>query len=213
MGMGRKILRFGPSIAFLRTFIVNLQTLAKGQQKEPTHIFVLRTLSALWLAGYFWLDHYLWLFRVSSIITLDGHRQKLVPKDQMRILQRFELASGHHHRPNQKSLPLFQPSTLQFYFRTAKAKAKNLNHLSSILPDCLSIYLLPFLSLTLELYLLSLLEFSDRLLRLSLCTSYGLDHLSSINLLSSKRQHQHLNEQKHPQKHQILTFERTFLDL
>lgn len=64
MAMSRKILRFGPSIATSKTFILNTIELIKGQNKESTPIFVLKTLSALWIAMFFVCDHYLWLFRV-----------------------------------------------------------------------------------------------------------------------------------------------------
>ena len=65
MGMTRKVLRFGPSIQF-RTFILNTLDLLKANNKENTLIFITRTLSALWLSGYFIFDHYLWLFKVAS---------------------------------------------------------------------------------------------------------------------------------------------------
>lgn len=64
MALARKILRFGPSIACVRTVILNTMELIKGVNKEATPIFILRTLSALWIALYFICDHYLWLFRV-----------------------------------------------------------------------------------------------------------------------------------------------------
>ena len=64
MGLARKVLRFGPSINCLKTFILNIIQLSKGQNKEPTPIFVLKTLSALWIATFFICDHYLWCFRV-----------------------------------------------------------------------------------------------------------------------------------------------------
>jgi hypothetical protein len=64
MALARKILRFGPSISCLRTFILNTIELIKGTNEEATPVFILRTLSALWIAGYFICDHYLWLFRV-----------------------------------------------------------------------------------------------------------------------------------------------------
>lgn len=65
MAIARKILRFGPSIAQVKTFILNTIDLIKQQNKESTPIFILKTLSALWIAMFFVCDHYLWLFRVN----------------------------------------------------------------------------------------------------------------------------------------------------
>jgi hypothetical protein len=64
MALARKILRFGPSINCVKTFILNTLQLIKGQNKESTPIFILKTLSALWIAIFFVCDHYLWLYRV-----------------------------------------------------------------------------------------------------------------------------------------------------
>ena len=64
MSMARKVLRFGPSIAQVKTFITNTIQIIQGSNKESTPIFVLRTLSALWISLFFVCDHYLWLFKV-----------------------------------------------------------------------------------------------------------------------------------------------------
>ena len=64
MAMARKVFRFGPSIVTTRTFILNVIELIKQQNKESTPIFILKTLSALWIALFFVCDHYIWLFRV-----------------------------------------------------------------------------------------------------------------------------------------------------
>lgn len=72
MAMTRKILRFGPSISSLRTVIVNVKELINGENKDSPHIHVLKTLSALLIAGFFILDHYIWLFRVNSYLTIKG---------------------------------------------------------------------------------------------------------------------------------------------
>lgn len=68
MAIARKILRFGPSIAMVKTFILNTIELINRQNKESTPIFFLKTLSALWIAMFFLCDHYLWLYRVLFII-------------------------------------------------------------------------------------------------------------------------------------------------
>ena len=67
MGLARKVLRFGPSINCVKTFILNTIQLINGLNQEPTPIFVLKTLSALWISMYFVCDHYLWLFKVILI--------------------------------------------------------------------------------------------------------------------------------------------------
>ena len=64
MSLARKILRFGPSIVQVRTVIFNIIELVQGTNKEATHIFILRTFSALWISMFFVCDHYLWLFKV-----------------------------------------------------------------------------------------------------------------------------------------------------
>lgn len=69
MALARKILRFGPSINCVKTFILNTITLVKQENKESTPIFILKTLSALWIALFFVCDHYLWLFRVHSCLS------------------------------------------------------------------------------------------------------------------------------------------------
>lgn len=65
MSLARKVLRFGPSINQVKTVILNTLTLLQGAHKESTPIFVLRTLSALWISFFFVCDHYLWLFKVN----------------------------------------------------------------------------------------------------------------------------------------------------
>ena len=64
MSMTRKVLRFGPSINMIKLVINNLKAIATGDYKEPLNIFILRTLSSLFLAMFFICDHYLWLFSV-----------------------------------------------------------------------------------------------------------------------------------------------------
>jgi len=64
MSLARKILRFGPSINCVRTFIVNTIQIIEGKNLESTPVFALKTLSALWIALFFVSDHYLWLFKV-----------------------------------------------------------------------------------------------------------------------------------------------------
>ena len=64
MSLARKILRFGPSIAQVRTVIFNVMELVKGTNKESTPLFVVKTLSALWISFFFVCDHYLWLYKV-----------------------------------------------------------------------------------------------------------------------------------------------------
>lgn len=64
MSLARKILRFGPSIAQVRTVILNVMELVKGTNKESTPLFVVKTLSALWISFFFVCDHYLWLYKV-----------------------------------------------------------------------------------------------------------------------------------------------------
>jgi hypothetical protein len=64
MAIARKVLRFGPSINTTKTFILNTLQIIQRQNKESTPIFILKTLSAFWIALFFLCDHYLWLFRV-----------------------------------------------------------------------------------------------------------------------------------------------------
>lgn len=66
-GMGRKILRFGPSIIILQTIINNLKTLAAGKSKEPSIILMLRTLSQFFVGMFFICDHYIWLFKMGLV--------------------------------------------------------------------------------------------------------------------------------------------------
>ena len=70
MSMTRKVLRFGPSINMIKLVINNLQAIATGNYKEPLNIFILRTLSALFLAMFFICDHYLWLFSVIKYLKI-----------------------------------------------------------------------------------------------------------------------------------------------
>lgn len=66
MGMTRKVLRFGPSINTIKVALTNLQIIASGKCKEPLHIFILKTMSAIFLGMFFICDHYLWLFQVKN---------------------------------------------------------------------------------------------------------------------------------------------------
>ncbi len=63
-GMTRKVLRFGPSITLVKTIINNLIALTKKNYTEPTHMLVLKTLSAFFLSWFIVLDHYTWLVKV-----------------------------------------------------------------------------------------------------------------------------------------------------
>ena len=63
-GMTRKVLRFGPSITLVRTIYNNLMSLLKGTYSEPTHMLILKTLSAFFLSWFIVLDHYVWLVKV-----------------------------------------------------------------------------------------------------------------------------------------------------
>jgi hypothetical protein len=65
-GMTRKVLRFGPSITLVRTIIANVKALLTGAHTEPTHMLVLKTLSAFFLSWFIVLDHYVWLVKVPS---------------------------------------------------------------------------------------------------------------------------------------------------
>ena len=64
VGMGRKILRFGPSIATIKTILINIKNIADGKINEPLPIVILKTLSAFFIAMFFICDHYLWLFKM-----------------------------------------------------------------------------------------------------------------------------------------------------
>lgn len=63
--MTRKVLRFGPSIATIKTVISNINDLIEYRTTEPEHIVILKTLSAFFLGMFFICDHYLWLYKVT----------------------------------------------------------------------------------------------------------------------------------------------------
>lgn len=64
-GMTRKVLRFGPSFALVRTIINNCIALIQGNYTEKTYMLVLKTLSAFFLSWFVVLDHYTFLFKVN----------------------------------------------------------------------------------------------------------------------------------------------------
>ncbi len=66
-GMTRKVLRFGPSFAMVRTIVNNCIALVKGNYTEKTYMLVLKTLSAFFLSWFVVLDHYTFLFKVNCL--------------------------------------------------------------------------------------------------------------------------------------------------
>lgn len=102
MTMARKILRFGPSINCIKTVIMNTLELIQGKNKEPTPVFILKTLSALFVAMFFICDHYLWLFTVHPLINSDGSHQECQPEGTCCLLQLSRLVSGLLHQSHQE---------------------------------------------------------------------------------------------------------------